>query len=126
MPHADQISDTSPEAAAAHDAAVRRLGTAGRLRAVVRFSAAMISRSRAALRSRHPDSDERELLLLWIRQTYGTELARAVEDAWEEATSYGTMTEGPRLDRNELFEDVYKDMPAHLIKQRDQLRELES
>jgi hypothetical protein len=35
------------------------------------------------------------------------------------------MTEGPFLDKNELFEDVYKDMPAHLIEQREQLRALE-
>ena len=35
------------------------------------------------------------------------------------------MTEGPHLDRNELFEDVFKDVPPHLILQRDQLRELE-
>ena len=35
------------------------------------------------------------------------------------------MTEAPRLDQYELFEDVYRDMPRHLIAQRDALRALE-
>jgi 2-oxoisovalerate dehydrogenase E1 component alpha subunit len=53
------------------------------------------------------------------------ELTQHVTDCWEEACSYGTMTEGPFLDKSELFEDVYRDMPPHLIEQRDQLRALE-
>jgi 2-oxoisovalerate dehydrogenase E1 component alpha subunit len=52
-------------------------------------------------------------------------LGRQIDEAWDEATTYGTMTEGPWLDRNELFEDVFKDIPPHLIRQREQLRELE-
>lgn len=52
-------------------------------------------------------------------------LSRLVDDAWEDAISYGTMTEGPWLDKNELFEDVFKDIPPHLIRQREQLREME-
>ncbi|MEJ2088968.1 MAG: thiamine pyrophosphate-dependent enzyme [Gammaproteobacteria bacterium] len=52
-------------------------------------------------------------------------LTRLVDESWEEATTYGTMTEGPWLDKNELFEDVFKDIPLHLIRQREQLRELE-
>ncbi|MEZ5550728.1 MAG: thiamine pyrophosphate-dependent enzyme [Pseudomonadales bacterium] len=53
------------------------------------------------------------------------ELTALLDAAWVEATSYGTMTEGPSLDRNELFEDVFKDMPNHLLRQRDELRALE-
>ncbi len=53
------------------------------------------------------------------------ELRDHVTECWEEACSYGTMTEGPFLDKNELFEDVFKDMPQHLLDQRDQLRALE-
>ncbi len=52
------------------------------------------------------------------------ELTAHVRECWETAISYGTMTEGPFLDRNELFEDVYKDMPPHLIAQREELRAL--
>ncbi len=52
-------------------------------------------------------------------------LSCLLDDAWEDAISYGTMTEGPWLDKNELFEDVFKDIPPHLIRQREQLREME-
>jgi hypothetical protein len=31
------------------------------------------------------------------------------------------MTEGPRLDVREMFDDVYKDIPKNLVRQRDQL-----
>lgn len=58
-------------------------------------------------------------------QALTEELAGQLDEAWEEATGFGTMTEGPRLDRNELFEDVFKDVPPHLVRQRDQLRELQ-
>ena len=64
----------------------------------------------------------------WSEEQHGkltAELNRLLDDAWEEAVSYGTMTEGPFLDKNEMFEDVFKDMPAFLIRQREQLRALE-
>ena len=54
-----------------------------------------------------------------------SELQTLVEVSWEEALTYGTMTEGPWLDRNELFEDVFKDVPAHLIAQREQMRDMQ-
>jgi 2-oxoisovalerate dehydrogenase E1 component alpha subunit len=50
------------------------------------------------------------------------ELGEQVGAAWKEAANYGTLTEGPRLDRDLMFEDVFKDMPRHLIEQREQLR----
>jgi 2-oxoisovalerate dehydrogenase E1 component alpha subunit len=50
------------------------------------------------------------------------ELEQAVAAAWKEAAAYGTLTEGPRLDRDLMFEDVFKEMPAHLRRQRDQLK----
>jgi 2-oxoisovalerate dehydrogenase E1 component alpha subunit len=53
------------------------------------------------------------------------ELGDLVDASWQEALTYGSMTEGPWLDKNELFEDVFKDMPAHLIAQRDQMRAFE-
>lgn len=51
-----------------------------------------------------------------------TELDQQVAAAWQEATTYGTLTDGPRLDPDLLFEDVFKDMPAHLVDQREKLR----
>jgi len=49
------------------------------------------------------------------------ELDQAVTDGWKEATKYGTLNEGPRLDRDLMFEDVFKEVPEHLRRQREQL-----
>ena len=54
------------------------------------------------------------------------ELNELVSNNWAEAQTYGTMTSGPQLDHREMFEDVFKEMPAHLISQREQLKDLES
>jgi len=50
------------------------------------------------------------------------ELEEHVAASWKEAVSYGTLTDGPRLDPRLMFEDVFKDMPAHLRRQADELR----
>ncbi len=50
------------------------------------------------------------------------ELEEHVVACWKEAVKYGTLTEGPRLDPDLMFEDVFKEMPAHLQRQRDQLK----
>ena len=42
--------------------------------------------------------------------------------SWKEATAFGTMSEGPKLDADLMFEDVFKEIPAHLRKQRDLMR----
>ena len=61
----------------------------------------------------------------WSEERHGAltaELEQQVAAAWTEATSYGTLTEGPRLDRDLMFEDVFKELPSHLAEQREQLR----
>ncbi len=61
----------------------------------------------------------------WSEERHATlaaELGELVGVAWKEATNYGTLTEGPRLDRDLMFEDVFKELPRHLIEQREQLR----
>jgi 2-oxoisovalerate dehydrogenase E1 component alpha subunit len=50
------------------------------------------------------------------------ELEALVASSWAEAVTYGTMSEGPRLDSDLMFEDVFKEMPQHLIRQRAQMR----
>ena len=75
----DPTCDRSPAAAAAQLELLRRMGPGGRLRVGLRLSSAIIALSRAALRRRNPELDERALRLLWIEQTYGAELARKVE-----------------------------------------------
>ena len=42
--------------------------------------------------------------------------------SWKEAIAFGTMTDGPRLDADLMFEDVFKEMPEHLQKQRALMR----
>lgn len=71
--------DTSRGAADAQLAALRRMGPSGRLRTGLRFIRSMIALSRAALRARNPELDERALKFLWIEQNYGVDLARKVE-----------------------------------------------
>ncbi len=63
----------------------------------------------------------------WSDERHATleaELEQHVTDSWKRATSYGTLTEGPRLDPDLLFEDVFKEMPEHLKRQQAQLRAL--
>jgi 2-oxoisovalerate dehydrogenase E1 component alpha subunit len=49
------------------------------------------------------------------------ELEAEVIAAQKEAERYGTLAEGPIPPVSTIFEDVYKDMPAHLVEQRRQL-----
>jgi 2-oxoisovalerate dehydrogenase E1 component alpha subunit len=51
-----------------------------------------------------------------------TELDASIASSWKEAVTYGTLNEGPRLDSDLLFEDVFKEMPLHLQRQRALLR----
>jgi 2-oxoisovalerate dehydrogenase E1 component alpha subunit len=50
------------------------------------------------------------------------ELEEHVVESWKEAVQYGALNEGPRLNRDLMFEDVFKEVPEHLRKQREQLR----
>jgi 2-oxoisovalerate dehydrogenase E1 component alpha subunit len=50
------------------------------------------------------------------------ELDAHVASEWQEALKYGTLNDGPRLDRDLMFEDVFKEMPEHLRREREQLR----
>jgi 2-oxoisovalerate dehydrogenase E1 component alpha subunit len=44
-----------------------------------------------------------------------------VSAAWREAMTHGTMTDGPRLDPDSMFDDIFKDLTPHLAKQKQQL-----
>lgn len=93
MVNLDPGCDTSRAAAEAQLEMLRRMGPGGRLRAGLRFSRSVIALSRAALRARNPDLDERTLQLLWIEQNYGAALAREVERheeavGWTSAMSF--------------------------------------
>jgi 2-oxoisovalerate dehydrogenase E1 component alpha subunit len=49
------------------------------------------------------------------------EMKATVTEAWKEAVSYGTLTDPPFLDVSLMFEDVFAEMPDHLVKQRRKL-----
>ena len=55
-------------------------------------------------------------------QALTTELTELVAANWKEAVTYGTLNEGPRLNPDLLFEDVFKELPPHLQRQREQMR----
>ena len=51
------------------------------------------------------------------------ELEENIAAAWRAAVAYGTLTEGPKLDPSLMFDDVFKELPEHLRRQRDELLE---
>jgi 2-oxoisovalerate dehydrogenase E1 component alpha subunit len=55
-------------------------------------------------------------------QAMSAELEALVASSWKEAIKFGTMTEGPRLNPETMFEDVFKDMPQNLQRQQALLR----
>ena len=52
------------------------------------------------------------------------ELQAEVMSAWKEAQQYGTMTEGPWLDPETMFDDVYADPPQRHENQRRRMLEI--
>jgi 2-oxoisovalerate dehydrogenase E1 component alpha subunit len=44
-----------------------------------------------------------------------------VSAAWREAMTYGTLTDGPQLDPDTMFDDIFKELTPHLAKQRQKL-----
>ena len=51
------------------------------------------------------------------------ELSEQVQRDYKEAVSYGTLNSGPRLPVSSMFEDVFKEQPQHLRRQRQQVGE---
>jgi 2-oxoisovalerate dehydrogenase E1 component alpha subunit len=54
-------------------------------------------------------------------QALGEQIEAELATAWKEAVRFGTLTEGPKLDPATMFEDVFKELPASLAAQRDEL-----
>ena len=49
------------------------------------------------------------------------ELEAHVAAEWKAANAFGTLNEGPKLDPSLMFDDVFKTLPDHLRRQREQL-----
>lgn len=75
-----------------------------------------IERLKAHLRALGDWSDEREAVL--TRQC-----EEQVAAAWQEAVTYGTLSDGPQLDPETMFEDVFKEQTPSLARQRLQMAE---
>jgi len=50
------------------------------------------------------------------------ELTALVASSWKEATTFGTLSDGPRLNSDLMFEDVFKEMPQNLKRQQALMR----
>ena len=55
-------------------------------------------------------------------QALTAELEALVASSWKEAATFGTMSEGPRLNADLMFEDVFKEMPQSLKRQQALMR----
>jgi 2-oxoisovalerate dehydrogenase E1 component alpha subunit len=55
-------------------------------------------------------------------QALTAELEALVVSSWKQATAFGTMSEGPRLNADLMFEDLFKEMPEHLKRQQALMR----
>jgi 2-oxoisovalerate dehydrogenase E1 component alpha subunit len=55
-------------------------------------------------------------------QSLTQELEELVASSWKAATAFGTLNDGPKLNADLMFEDVFKDMPEHLKRQQAQMR----
>jgi 2-oxoisovalerate dehydrogenase E1 component alpha subunit len=55
-------------------------------------------------------------------QALTAELEALVAASWKKAITFGTMSDGPRLDSDLMFEDVFKEMPEHLKRQQALMR----
>jgi 2-oxoisovalerate dehydrogenase E1 component alpha subunit len=56
-------------------------------------------------------------------QALNAELEALVAASWKEAIAFGTMSEGPRLNPDLMFEDVFKEMPQNLQRQQALMRQ---
>ncbi len=52
------------------------------------------------------------------------ELDAQIAECWKESAKYGTLSEGPTLDPLTMFDDVFKEMPPSLVRQRRELEKL--
>lgn len=59
------------------------------------------------------------------QQALETELKEAISRDWKQALSYGSLEDGPHWPVATMFDDVFQHLPAHLLRQRQQLEEEE-
>lgn len=60
---------------------------------------------------------------MWTNERHAqtqSQIEDEVRVTQKEAEAFGTLGQGPRPSAKEMFEDVYKDMPPHLVRQRQE------
>ena len=70
------------------------------------------------------NNESKTLTFFWDNEEHQAvqkEVETEVAAAQKEAEKYGTLADGRSQSLSSMFEDVYKDMPAHLIRQRQEL-----
>jgi hypothetical protein len=70
--------DTHPSAEAVQLDLMRRAGPTRRAALAIRLSSSMIRASRRAVARRHPELDERGVMLRWVELHYGRPIAEAL------------------------------------------------
>ncbi|HJN49590.1 MAG: thiamine pyrophosphate-dependent dehydrogenase E1 component subunit alpha [Pseudomonadales bacterium] len=73
-----------------------------------------VARLKTHLIQRQQWSDEKQEELEYT-------LTEELTEAWGEAESYGSLQDGPHWPLSSMFDDVFKEMPAHLRRQRHQM-----
>lgn len=73
------LSDTDPEAERVQLALLRAAPVARRLQATCDISSLAVGLARRALRRAHPEADDDQLAVLFVRTHYGEELAAGME-----------------------------------------------
>lgn len=71
--------DTHPEALEVQLSLFRKMTGPQRLAKAVSLSGQFIAMSKAAIRRRHPEFTEQQVMLVFVEQNYGIDLARSVE-----------------------------------------------
>jgi len=72
-------SDTHPDALEVQLNLFRNMTGQQRVAKAIALSGQVIAMSKAAIRRQHPDYTEQQVVLTFVEQNYGTELARSVE-----------------------------------------------
>lgn len=75
--------DTDPRAQDVQVALLRAAGPERRLDLALELSSNALRSSMGAVRERHPELDERGVLLRWAEVAYGSDLAARVRAQWE-------------------------------------------
>jgi len=71
--------DTDPEALEVQLNLFRNMTAQQRVAKAISLSGQVIAMSKAAIRRQHPEFTEQQVMLTFVEQNYGSELARAVE-----------------------------------------------